>query len=255
MPPKYKTLEELVAHLSTQINELSGKFDDFNTKQDNLDTKVTKLSDLLEGVREENAKLKTTVDRQEKEMVGMKVHINNLEQHNRADCVRILNVPIPGNASNFETVANCAYRIALLPILEGAAAAGRLINVPSCAELIKTAHILPGKKDIKPIFVRFNMPHVKSIIMQMKKELAPRAAAAAAGHPGRPGGKGPLLYPIYDDMTRDNFRMQQAIAADDRVQACWFAGGSLRVKLVNSDVAHRVHNIYLPMDDIIASLS
>ena len=250
MPPKNKSVDELVLAMSAQLTELSDQFKTFTTKQEEFDGSISELKKLLKTTQEENVALKEKVKNQASEILELKTRINIVEQHNRSDCLRVLNVPIPGDNSDPVTVAHAVYKTALLPILEGAVAKGRLDSVPSCSALIKTAHILPSKSEIKPIYLRLHLPHIKLMLLQLKKEFGPRAPLQRSG-----SATGPLRFPIYEDMTRDFFRAMRALSTDDRVNACWFAGGSLRVKLEGSDSVKRTSAVFSTVDEIIAELS
>jgi hypothetical protein len=61
-----------------------------------------------------------------------------------------------------------------------------------------------------------------------------------------------MQFPFYEDLTRDNFLKMKALAADQRVTACWSVGGQLRFRLSTSpEVVHRVKSVYDSVDAII----
>jgi hypothetical protein len=63
-----------------------------------------------------------------------------------------------------------------------------------------------------------------------------------------------MLYPFYEDLTRDNFMKLKALAADQRVSACWSIGGQLRYRLTSHpDVVRRVKSVYDSVDSILES--
>ena len=121
-----------------------------------------------------------------------------------------------------------------------------LPSLPPAEKLIVSAHILPGKEDtFKPILVRLNSAHSRTIIMMNKKAFAPREGSRNSASPAR------LQYPIYEDMTRDAFRVMRAISAHTSVQSCWCAGGQLRFRLIDSDAVKKVADIYRNIEDIL----
>jgi predicted nuclease with TOPRIM domain len=109
----------------------------------------TKLDTLLH----ENAELKKMVTAKDEEIEGLKQHINNLEQHNRAWSVRVMGLPLsPTEEKSSALVRDKLYKNVILPILEGAVAEGDLPQVPKSAEtVIEMAHPLRAKDGaIKP---------------------------------------------------------------------------------------------------------
>ncbi len=234
----------MVAGLSTQLDTISAQMKNVQERLDEQDTNFERLENLIKQRQSENSKLKEENLTQKQDIIELKEHINRLEQRNRANCVRVFNLPISGDSSNNDVVAEEVYKKALLPILVGAANKGRLPGVPSVDKVIEVAHILPGKKDLKPVLVRFRKPIYKLIIMQLKRELAPRAASK-----NEKPGPGPMLYSIFDDTTRDTYQLMRKLATDSRVEASWFVGGSLKFRLVDSDTVHRVRSIFGEYED------
>jgi hypothetical protein len=71
--------------------------------------------------------LKKMVTAKDEEIEGLKLHINSLEQHNRAWSVRIMGLPLsPTEEKSSVLVRDKVYKSVILPILEGAAAEGDL---------------------------------------------------------------------------------------------------------------------------------
>ncbi len=236
MPPK-KNLEDLYTQISDQLTTL--------TKQQ--EEKFENLTKLLEESKEEVASLKTTVENQSEEISTLKKKVHDLEQHSRQYSIRVYNVEIEGNASDPNNVVNQLYRKALLPILQGAVTSGRLNSVPDCDSIIETAHTLPGKEGKhKPIICRFFSRRIRTIILQCRKDSAPRAPPITNSH--RPP---PFLYPIYEDMASEAHRLLQQLLAHQDVTAAWVTGGTIRFKISDSDSIFRVTSVFDKVDDIV----
>ena len=213
------------------------------------DSRFDKLEQLLAATQQENTLLKEQLLTQDNEITVLKDRINNMEQRNRDNSIRVFNMPIDGDDTNPSVVANQLYVKVLLPILQGAVVKGRLPEIPSCDELIEVAHILPSKKEFKPIICRFYKKSSRTLIMQLKKEFAPRTSAANnRSNSNRPP---PYLFSIFEDITRDTFSLMRALSAHEDIAACWAAGGQLRFRLKDEETVHRIQSVYESMKDII----
>ncbi len=241
MPPKNKSLEDLVATLSTQLETITEEIKKVRERLDGHDEKFTCLETLLTEYKNENTKLKEAYETQKEEIISLKDHVNRLEQRNWDNCIRIFNLPISGDSSDNNVVAEEVYNKVLKPVFLGAASKGRLPGLPTIDKIIDTAHILPGKKDIKPIICRFRKPVYKNIFMQLKRDLAPRAASKG----DRPG---PMLYPAFDDTTRDTYLLMRKLSNNARVESSWYAGGALKFRLVDSNDICKVRSICGPYE-------
>ena len=86
----------------------------------------------------------------------LQAKLNKLEQYNRSWSVRILGMPIPSEEETEpEKVMKHLYDKLLRPILEGAVKKGLLSSIPPVDDILETAHVLPGKMEVKPIIARF----------------------------------------------------------------------------------------------------
>ena len=186
MPPKSKSLEDLVAGISDKLDSISEQLQAVKDRQDKQDAKLTHLEQHLEKYEAANAELRKENIELKRNVTTLKEKVNNLEQRNRAPCARIFDIPIAGDSSDNNNVAVQLYQKLLLPILNGATTSGLLEKIPSLNETIETAHILPGPKPNMPILCRFKSLRIK----QSKREYAPRA-------PSRGDKQGALLYPLY----------------------------------------------------------
>ena len=243
MPPKSKSLEELVNGLSNQLEAISEQLKEVRDKQDDHETSLNNLKQLLQEAKSENAELKKVNSELKAEQVILKEKINGLEQRNRAHCIRVFDLPINGDSSDNDNVSTQLYQKLLLPILTYAKNNGHIKAIPPLQDTIEVAHILPGQKTHKPILCRFKQLAIKQTILHNKKEAAPRG-------PGRGDKPGPFLFPMFEDVTRDSYLLMKKLSADERVQASWFAGGSVRYRLTSSDTIRRVHHIFGPYEDL-----
>ena len=260
---KTRSLEEMVGALSAQLDsigkQLSANNDQLaaaNRRLDEQATRFEKLESILAATRNENADLKNKLLNKDSEILELKTRINNVEQHSRSSCIRIFKLVIEGDEKDPIVVAHEVYHKLLGPILQGAVEMKRLRYLPTVEQCIITAHILPGKENkTKPILVRLVSGHMRTLIMQLKKDYAPKSAASAPkspalSSPGKPRPP-PQLYSVFEDMTRDAFQLMRALSSHERVQSCWCSGGQLRFRLVDSEIIMRVQSIYDPIEKII----
>jgi hypothetical protein len=245
---KPRSMEEMIGNLSAQLDLISSQLQHANKRLDEQEARFSKLEKMLTASHEENSSLKEIILNKDSEIKQLKVKLNDVEQHQRSFCVRIFGMHLDGDERDNSNVAHQVYQNLLLPILNGAQSKGRIDSIPSVNQLLETAHILPGKADkAKPIICRFYNRFYRTIILQLRKEFAPRAPARGNSR------HEPYLYPMYEDVTGDTFRMMRALSSNERVKACWSSGGQLRVKLVDSEIIHRVKCVYDTVEAILES--
>ncbi len=251
MPPKKATtIEDLVTALSDKLDALTEQqqkcFDDMEV--------------LLKAVQEENSALKSEnsslsekVEQVQAENISLKDKINKLEQHSRHNNVRIFAIAVDGDDRNGDLLIDKLYNKAFLPILQGALSKGRLNEIPSRNRLIQSAHVLPGKEGKpKPIICRFTNSHLRSVLLQCKREFAPRLPGSSASTGPGPSRPAPMRYPMYEDVSPETYRFLQQLSANISIGAAWVAGGTIRYKLSNSDTVHRLGSIYDPIEKILS---
>ena len=239
-------MEELVGALSAKLDDISSQLAVANKRLDDQAARFDCLEKLLAASQLENQALKTSLCNKDDEIHQLKLKVNQVEQHSRSTCLHVFNLDVAGDDHDPTVIIDHVYNRVLLPILQGALQSKKIPSIPSAEKLILSAHILPGKDTkAKPILVRLNSSYSRTVIMMNKRAYAPRAAISTSSGPAR------LLYPIFEDMTRDAFRVMRTISAHASVQSCWCAGGQLRFKLVDSEVIKKVQDIYAPIDDII----
>ncbi len=241
MPPKKASLEELVTALSDKLDSLSTQLSTQQTEH------FDEMKKLVKGLKDENIKLKTTVDTLQEENQTLKSKLLNMEQHSRRNNLRVFNFEVDGDARDCEALGDQVYERALLPILQGAVAKGRLREVPTRSRLICSTHLLPGKEGKpSPIICRLIKNFFRTVILQCRKEFAPRGIASV------PGRNPPYRYPIFEDVATELFRFSQQLAASDGVDAAWIAGGVIRYRRSGSDAIHKVKSIFTPIEELLA---
>jgi uncharacterized coiled-coil protein SlyX len=232
----------------SSVDSNSDKLDEILHCLDSLDDIKAKLSTLettLATTREENKKLNETVLAQDKNILDLQDRLNNLEQHGRSFSIRVSNLDLSNvDEKDPPMVIKKVHDTVFLPIFKGAASKGAISQVPSCYEAIEMAHPLPGRGDKpKPIIVRFFNRNIKALLFKHRKEFPTKTTAD--------GARPKYSHPFHDDLTRDTFLKLKQMQADPRIQSCWSTGGSLRYKLVDSEIVKRVPSVYLSNDEIL----
>ncbi len=241
MPPKKASLEELVAALTDKLDTLSTQLTTQQTEH------FEKMEELVKGLKDENTKLKTTVDTLQEENNMLKSKLLNIEQHSRRNNIRIFNFKVEGDEQDCEALGDQIYERALLPILRGAVSKGRLREIPSRNRLICSAHLLPGKEGKpSPIICRLVNNFFRTVILQCRREFAPRGMVSA------PGRAPPYSYPIFEDVASEIFRYSQRLAAADGVDAAWIAGGVIRYRRTGSDTILIVKSIFTTVEELLS---
>ena len=262
---KSRSLEEMIGALSAQFDSMSKQLSlnneqlyAANKRLDEQAERFVKLENMLSSVLRENADLKQQLENKDSEIIELKSRINAVEQHSRSSCIRIFKMSIDGDDNDPAVVAEQVYNTIFLPIFRGAVDMKRLRYVPPIEQCIVTAHVLPSKDNkTKPILVRLINAHFRTIIMQLKKDYAPRAPAApapasdSASVPVDSSKPPPQAYAIYEDMTKDAFQLMRALSSHVRVNSCWCTGGQLRFRLVDSATIQKVRSIYDPIEKIL----
>ena len=257
---KSRSLEEMVGALSAQLDTMSKQLSlnneqlyAVNKRLDEQADKFAKLENMLSVALRENADLKQQLLNKDGEILELKSRINAVEQHSRSSCIRIFKLPIDGDDNDPGIVAEQVYSNILYPIFRGAVELKRLRHIPTIEQCIVTAHVLPSKDNkMKPILVRLINAHLRTIVIQLKKDFAPRAATVAAPTDSSASSRPPpQAYPIFEDMTKDAFQLMRALSSHVRVHSCWCAGGQLRFRLVDSEVIQKVRSIYDPIEKIL----
>jgi hypothetical protein len=223
---------------------------------ESLPSRITALEKLLQESNDKAASLQAEVSKKDRVISDMKVKMNALEQYNRKWSVRINNIPLPnGEESDTTVVMDAVYKMALLPILEGARSTGLIKKIPEVSELLETAHILPAKDNSrpKPIICRFYSRNMRAMIFRLKKEFAPSnpTSSYASATVPRPTPKKTYMYPIYEDLTKDTHSLLQALLKDERTGPVWTVSRNIRYKLAGDTAIRKVSSVYDSVEKIL----
>lgn len=237
-----KDLEDLVKSYKSELGSI-------NTKLENvvgLPEKFIKLEALLDKVCAENKELRRIITDRDAEILTLRAHVNNLEQHNRSWSVRVMGLPLTSEEEkSSSSVKKKLFSSVIQPILAGAASEGDISEVPTDPDhIIEMAHTLRAKEGaIKPIIARFYARELRQLVFKHKKAFAPKHVSGPL--------RGKYMYQVFEDLTRTTFQKMRSIAADERVDACWSANGQLRYRLVGDPTVKRVPNILDPISKIL----
>ena len=242
MPPKKvsnEAEEVTLKDLLFELNAIKTRLD----KVDSLETKLDEMNKKLDSTIAENTELKKTVAAQAKTIEELQNGLDSVERHQRSWSVRVLNVPLTTEEERDpQRTMDKVYNLLLQPILEGARADGAIRAVPSCDQLLETAHVLPGKAgSSKPVIVRFAKRTYKSLCFRYRRDFAP--SASVRGDPE----KQRHLYPFFDDLTRAAAHKLSELKASESVHSAWSINGQIRYKLKNSDQVLRVKSVHEPL--------
>lgn len=263
------------ADLLKSIKDLSSQFSNISGKMAALESELSSIKTIVVSLRDENKELKQIIKEKDEQLSDMqeevnsvRTNLNNLEQHHRGWSARVLNIhTTEEEQSDPAAMIDKVFRLALLPILEGAVRVGKLKSIPSADQVLEVAHVLPGKPGHdKPIIMRFYSRNIRNLIFSLKRDHAERETdrTGGAGANGGGGGSsragangerrvGKFKYPLYDDLTKLNLSKLKAISHEDRVLAAWTVKGQIRFKLKNSDIVRKVVSVFDPIDTILNS--
>ncbi len=244
MPPKKNTNEtEEATTMKDILYELSAIKTRLD-KVDSLETKIDELTKKLDATINENKVLKKTVSEQAKTITDLQNGLDAVERHQRSWSIRVLNVPLTTEEERDpQRTMDKVYSLLLQPILEGAKEDGAIPSVPSCDQLLETAHVLPGRAgSSKPIIVRFAKRAFKSLCFRYRRDHAP--SATVRGDPERQR----QIYPFFDDLTRAAAHKFSELKAATEVQSVWTINGQIRYKLKNSSQVLKVTSVHEPLN-------
>ena len=245
MAPK-NGLEEVVADMAKQLKALTSTIQSNNLRMDSLET-------LIKGLKDENVTLKKELRDRDTEILGLKTHINNIDQRHRSWSARIFNVKVAKEDENDNNkVMKALYNSAILPILQGAVDNNILAKLPTCEQVFETAHILPGPADKpKPIIARFYNRNIRAIVFRGKKDHAPRLAAERQATRNNRAGPGKYAFPIYEDLSPVNYAKMRELATSGKTTACWTTNGSIRYKVPEDETVYKVASVFSSVADIL----
>ena len=122
--------------------------------------------------------MKSELRIKDNQIIELKSRINAVEQHSRSSCIRIFKLEIDSDEKDPVQVTEQVYYKILAPILQGAVDQKKLRYLPKAEQCIISAHILPSKDGkSKPILVGLVNAHMHSLVIQLKKDFAPKEDA------------------------------------------------------------------------------
>ena len=237
-----------MADMAKQLKTLTATIQGNNTRMDSLET-------LIKGLSAENSDLKKELAARDDEILDLKSRVNNMDQRHRSWSTRIFNIPLSKEeeGDNFK-VMQAVYNNALLPILRGAVADKILSTVPTCEQVLETAHVLPGAADKpRPVIARFYNRNIRAIVFRAKKEHAPRLAPERQATRNTEARPGKFAYPIYEDLTAIIYGKLKELSASEKTAVCWTINGLIRYKLVGDETVYRVKSVFDSVSSILAN--
>lgn len=209
---------------------------DIKTNADKQTKEFKKLSDEVISLRElvsaQAAKIDTL--KEEKDALcmkvdGLEVKLNDQEQYQRNNCVRIHGLALPeAESSDGGYVMQKVYDDILEPILKLAVAAGTITEVPLLNTLLVNGHVLPSRDKAKPlpIILRFASKYYRSLVFKYKKQFF------TSSSPTVPGGR-PTKHPvsIFEDLTPINSKKLWEMKQNIDIESAWSMNGRLKYTL------------------------
>ena len=183
-----------------------------------LSEQISKLQESITSMDKKLSSIDAKLDTTQSSVQSVKLHVNNLEQNQQQSCVRIYGLELPTNINNSPiSTAKFVYE-SLRPILEVALKENTLPSIPSCFDLIDTAHLLPAKADKVPaIYVRFRSKLYCLAIMLSKGKYFKETVEKK--------------FSITDDLTRVNAKLLKSFTERNDAAAAWFRINKVCYKL------------------------
>ena len=184
---------DLIVKISLSLTDLHGKVDRIESQMSSTAADVTLL----------------------------KTSLNDLEQHNRGECLKIFNFPVDKVASsNNVKYAKFLHEKLFSPILKLAVDDNYLDQVPSTLDFINLAHPLRSKSDRCPaIHVRLRSKIYKEALFRYKKSYF-LSLDKAVDKPT-----------IVHDLTRQNADLLKRTKERVDVESAWFNSSKVCYKL------------------------
>ena len=184
----------------------------------------TKFEDFTNSQRKENIELVKKIEGNTSEIKWLKLKLDEKEQHNRNECVRINGIQIDKEdekALGHNQAAIKAVEEVLKPLLD---ANKDKLKMPTGPGLfIKNAHILPIPKQAKagdykapPIIVRFYSRPLKDFILSNKNDIRVRDIDCKSGV---------NRYSIIADLTNMRYTAMQVLIKSKKFFKCWHIDG------------------------------
>jgi len=189
-----------------------------------LESKFSGFSKTIDSQRKENIELVKKIEGNTSEIKWLKLKLDDKEQHNRNECVRMIGIQIDKDdekALGHNQAAIKAVEEVLKPLLD--ANKDKLKMPTGPGQYIKNAHILPIPKQAKagdykspPIIVRFHSRPLKDFILSNKNDIRVRDIDCTSGV---------NRYSISADLTKMRYNAMQVLIKSKKFFKCWHIDG------------------------------
>ncbi len=217
---KLNTLEGIKA----KVDVLEENYQNLLPLVSKIELLETKFSDFENSQRKENIELVKKIEGNTSEIKWLKLKLDDKEQHNRNECVRINGIQIDKEdekALGHNQAAIKAVEEVLKPLLD--ANKDKLKMPTGPGQFIKNAHILPIPKQAKagdykapPIIVRFYSRPLKDFILSNKNDIRVRDIDCKSGV---------NRYSISADLTKMRYTAMQVLIKSKKFFKCWHIDG------------------------------
>ena len=217
---KLNTLEGIKA----KVDVLEENYQNLLPLVSKVELMESKYTEILDSQRRDKIELIKKIESNTSEIKSLKLKLDDKEQHNRSECVRINGIQIDKEdekALGHNQAAIKAVEEVLKPLLD---ANNDKLKMPTGpGQFIKNAHILPIPKHAKagdykapPIIVRFYSRPLKDFILSNKKDISVRDIDCT---------NGVNRYSISADLTKMRYNAMQALIKSKQFFKCWHIDG------------------------------
>jgi len=227
-------------------------------KQEQVDALVVQVNTLEAKLASQEIIINTL----SKESRTAKEAINNREQADRGNTLRLFGLPLTTDEQDGnKTISSIVYDRVLKPILIAAKNKGLATSVPQLSNLITDCYRV-GKPSSSsggsgasgaaaatppPIIIKFGNPQHRLAILKNKKASTPPPTEAERF-------AGSKRFVLVEDLTSANHRMLKDLQNDERVSKVWSVDGRIRFVLSGQDESiKRVKSVFDTPDSVIQS--
>lgn len=190
-----------------------------------------------------------------KEVASLKASINEVEQKERADSIRVTGITVTEaeeeECGPSKAIGRKVYDRLLKPILTAARAKGDIRRVPAEENLIVSAFKLgKGWKNPAgivlppPIIVRFASVEMRNAVLKNKRLNMPHTTEEEKKC-------GIQSFGITENLTATCVKKIQEMKKDERVERVWTIDGRIRFTIKNSKSIFRLPSPYSDLEEVI----
>jgi hypothetical protein len=215
---------------------------------------INKLEVTVANLEAKSTSQEATITSLCKEVKSLKENINNRDQADRGNTLRLFGLPMSREESDSsKTTAAVVYDRVLKPILSAAKTKGGVPSVPQLATLVSDCYRVgkPSSPDSSssapPIIIKFLNPHHRLAILKHKKDNTPSPSDAerAAGF---------KRFILVEDLSPANHKLLKDLQNDERVEKVWSVDGRIRFVLSGEDQSvKRMKSVFDSIENIIGS--